>query len=69
MIHPNSFVLELPTGVQIRDPETARMVQSGETFPRSNFWNRLLESGQVREAKPAAAPAPVDADQPSEDPN
>ena len=44
-----SFVLDVPDGVLIRDPQTGRIAQTGESVPRAGFWGRRLAAGDVRE--------------------
>jgi hypothetical protein len=52
---PGFFVLRLPPGVLVRDPQTGRIVTDREELPRNSFWQRLLADGQVEE-ETAAAP-------------
>lgn len=56
---PGTFIVQIPDGVQIRDPETKQIVKSGTEVPRNEFWNRRLYFNEVTEqaATPAAAPA------------
>lgn len=46
---PDTFVVEIPQGVLIREPRKGQLVKTGDVCPRTLFWNRLLASGQVKE--------------------
>lgn len=61
-----SFVLDVPEGIQIRDPETGRVAQTGESVPRAGFWGRRLAAGDVRELQEPRARSPVAAPPPSD---
>ncbi len=53
-----SFRVKIPAGVLLRDPESGRIVTTGESVPRDNFWARRLAAGEVTELEdePEAAP-------------
>ena len=62
MIHPTTMRVKPAPGLVIRDPETQEVLPAaGAVVPRSGFWLRRLQDGDVVEAAPAAKtvnPAP-----------
>jgi hypothetical protein len=66
MANPETFLVKIPPGVMLRDPESGRVAVTGEEYPRTGFWGRRLAAGEVEElaaeperaALPAAGPQP-----------
>lgn len=54
------FVVNIPAGVQIRDPHSGELVKSGDVKPRDEFWRKRLaqeDVGEILPKAPAAKPA------------
>ena len=66
MTNPDTFLVKIPEGIMIRDPESGRVAVTGEEYSRTGFWGRRLAAGEVQElapeperaALPAAGPQP-----------
>jgi Protein of unknown function (DUF2635) len=51
-----SFVVRIPDGIILRDPQTGRVAATGEEYPRDGFWSRRLAAGEVFELEPTIEP-------------
>jgi hypothetical protein len=65
MPHPRTIFVRPAPGIRIADPQTGDYLpERGATVPRSGFWLRRLEDGDVTEGPGPAADAPRPGPQP-----